>query len=146
MNKKHIFTAIGIFVLTSIYVGICNFILQGEEASIDWAIFYANCVSLLTVITYILLLVALGFGYEKKYQDKVQKFLIIFQNIIDTCLLWAAIIIFIASNNTVVIPQSYAWIHFVSLLFAIAIVFKANYDAKGIRENKNMHKENAKYL
>ena len=141
MKKTHILTAIGIFVVTLIYVSIFNFMLRGENPSIGWTIFYANCASILTVIFYILLLVSLGFGYEKKYQDKFLKFFIIFQNIIDTILLWLGITTFIASDNTVVIPQSYAWLFIVNLFFAIAIVFKANYDAKGIRENKNKHKE-----
>ena len=137
MNKKHILTAIGIFLATSIYGGTLNFCLQGNRPSIGWSIFLGFMVGMVSMLSYFLHILCCGIRVaDDRNLDLVDRGCIKLMNLMTPVLIFCGISYFITEIFKLVILQSYAWIYLVNFLIAIVITVIANYDAKSIRNRK----------
>ena len=134
MKKKHFFMAIAFSLVGVIYGAIFNFILRGEDASVLFSYVQGLFVGFLSGIIYYFLTFVFGVCFTQEIFDddkKTVKLGKILLNVVAFVGMCYAITM-ITSNFKLITP-SYAWMHVVNLLFVGAVIGKANYDAKILR-------------
>lgn len=128
MKKKHVFMSVAFFSVGLVYGAIFNFILCGENASVLSSYLQGLFVGMLASAIYFMLFLFFGYCFD-----------VILENIVATvgviCVIYGTTM-FINSYNKAPITLTYAWMHIVNLLFAVAVVAKANYDGKVLRKNR----------
>ena len=123
-----------------VYGAIFNFILRGDDAPVFWSCVHGGLVGFLAGIMYMVLTFFFGHCFNQEYVTvKLKKTITILMNAIAFVGMCYAITVII--SNYKLITLYYVWMHIVNLLFVSAVVGKANYDGKALR---NFIKENGK--
>ena len=138
MKKKHVFTAITLFIVGTVYGAIFSSILRGVNVSV-----LSYCVQGLLIGTFtafFYLGMTWGFGYI--FKDEEMLALVRFKILLVEWNIWAIVAFMyiltssITFQNKYPIARSYAWILIANLLFAVVIFAKANYDGKKLRKKQ----------
>lgn len=138
MKKKHVFTAITLFIVGTVYGAIFISILRGVNVSV--LSYYVQGLLIGTFAAFFYLGITLCFGYIFNNEEMLA--LVRFKILLAEWNIWAIVAFMyiltssITFQNKYPITRSYAWILIANLLFAVVIFAKANYDGKKLRKKQ----------